>query len=284
MGVIRSKGKRGALSVGLTSIAAQAVAVTSAAAALRPKAQGETKVVAVFGTTDRNNGLAQEIAIRSIFADKKDWRITCIRAAKYFTPELIADADLLITSRGPGADPVDLFADDAGIADRITPSAAFWTDKNVSAIIENVRGRGMGLLALHNSIAAESREFVDFLDVEPLKANEFEPLWGTRINKEHPITRAVGKFLISHDEQYLAVIKSSSTATLFETTSVHEKRQGVSGWALERGNGRIVGLLPGSTVHAYKAPEYRNIVWRAAHWAMRRDIPDYPGAHNRYYD
>ncbi len=278
------KRKPGKLGASLAASAASAVTASNAAAALKPKAPGETKVVIVTGITGRNNGLAQEMALRKIFTDKKDWRLFGVRAGGLFTPDLIADADLLMISRGAGADPVDLFADNSGIADTITAGSDFWTEKNVNAIIDNVKNRGMGLLALHNSIAAESRAFTDFLDIAPLKANDFEPLWITRINREHPITGGVGKFLISRDEQYLAIIKSRSTATLFESTAVHEKRQGVSGWALERGKGRIAGLLPGSTVHAYQAPEYRNIVWRAAHWAMYRDIPDYPHAQNRYYD
>ena len=174
--------------------------------------------------------------------------------------------------------------EDDGLVDSIIAGSPFWTGDNVDAIIENVTNRGMGLLALHNSVAAGNRRFTDFLDVALLDPHEFEPLWITRINRDHPITSGSGKFLITHDEQYLVIIKSPSTATLFETTAVHEKRQGVSGWALERGNGRVVGLLPGSTTHAYQPPEYRNIVWRAAHWAMKREIEPYPEAENTLYD
>ncbi len=95
--------------------------------------------------------------------------------------------------------------------------------------------------------------------------------------------QGIGKFMIANDEQFAVIIKSKSTATLFETTAIHEKRQVISGWALESNMGRIVGLLPGHTMDAYQAPEYRNIIWRAAHWAMGRDIPRYPNAKNRYY-
>ena len=275
--------KGGVIIAGLSSSVATAGAVGVAHAAIRPKASGETKVVAVLGTTDWNNGLGHEIWIRNIFASKKDWRIICVRANKLFTPPLISDADLLITCRAGGADPIDLFTEDGGIADSVVQGATLWTDTNVKAIIDNVRDRGMGLLALHNSVAADNRQFIDFLDVAVVKPNEFEPLWVTRINKEHPITRGVGKFLISYDEQYLVLIKSPATALLFETTAIHEKRQGCSAWALDSGRGRIVGLLPGSTVHAYQAPEYQNILWRAAHWAMRREIQSYPNAKKTLY-
>jgi type 1 glutamine amidotransferase len=276
--------KQKVLNTGLASSLVAAVTTSETNAATKPKAHGKIKVVAVFGTTDWNNGLGHEICIRKIFESKKDWQLICVRANKFFTPQLISDADLLITCRAGGADPIDLFRKDGGIADTLVQGSSLWTDTNVRAIIENVRDRGMGLLALHNSVASDNKQFLDFLDVAVVTPHEIEPLWATRINKEHPITQGIGKFLISNDEQYLVIIKSPSTATLFETTAIHEKRQGVSGWALESGKGRIVGLLPGSTVHAYQSPEYQNIVWRSAHWAMKRDIQPYPNAKNTYYD
>jgi type 1 glutamine amidotransferase len=258
--------------------------VSEAEAAIKPKAAGETKVVALLGNTEWNNGLGHELCIRKIFASKKDWRLIFVRNSKAFTPNLIADADLLITCRAEGKDPIDLSSPDSGVAEKLVEGAVFWTEKNINAIIDNVKNRGMGLIALHNSITAADPKFDEFLDISPIPAHEFEPLWVTRINKEHPITKETGKFLIGNDEQFLVLIKSPSTSTLFETTAIHEKRQGVSGWALERGKGRIVGLLPGSAVHAYQAPEYRNIFWRAAHWAMKRDIQAYPEAQNTLYD
>lgn len=268
---------------GIASLAAAATA-TAAGAAPKPKASGETKIVALFGTTETNNGIGHELQVRNIFKTKKDWRLIFVRANKFFTPELIADADLLMVCRDGGIDPMDLFASDAGLSDTVAKGTAFWTPANVKAIIDNVTNRGMGFIALHNTVATGNRELNDFLDVAPVEKHEFEPLWVKKTNQDHPVTQGVKKFLIPHDEQYAVVIKSESTATLFETTAVHEKRQAVSGWALERGKGRIVGILPGSTVHAYLTPEFRNIVWRAAHWAMKREVAPYPEARNTMYD
>lgn len=279
---VNDKNKRGVLTA-VTSLAAAAVAAPAANAAIRPKASGETKVVAVFGTTGWNNGIGHELQVRRIFDSKRNWRLVAVRANRFFTPELIADADLLILNRDGEPDPIDLFVDDAGRGDSVKPGSPLWTSRNVDAVIDNVERRGMGLIALHNTIMAGDRRLLDFLDVKELEKHEFEPLWFRYVNKEHPVTNGVGKFMIDLDEQYGVMIKSPETATLLETTAIHEKRQVVSGWALERGRGRIVGLLPGSTVHAYNAPEYRNIVWRAAHWAMKRDIEPYPEAENRYY-
>lgn len=276
--------KRRAIQVSLPSLASAALSTPEANAALRPKAPGETRVVALFGTTGTNNGVGHEIRIRRIFETKKDWRLIFVRADKFFTPELISDADMLIMCRDGSSHPIDYFTPDSGVADSLVPGSSVWTEKNVSAIIDNVRNRGMGLLALHNTIRSGNRLFTDFLDVKDVKKHDVEPLWVRRLNQNHPITKGIGKFLLSHDEQYAVIIKSVSAVTLFETTAIHEKRQAISGWALERGSGRIVGLLPGSTIHAYHAPEYQTIIWRAAHWAMNRSIPPYPDARNTLYD
>ena len=283
MGLFNKVRGRLILKAGLPSLPHAAAAPSDANTTLMKKTPGETKIVAIFGITDWNNGLGHEIYVRKIFESKKDWRLIFVRASKLFTPQLISDADLLITCRGGGADPIDIFTEDGGVTDTVVRGGTLWTDANVKAIIDNVRNRGMGLLALHNSISAGNRQFVDFLDVKELMPHELEPIWVTRINKNHSITQGVKKFMIANDEQYLVLIKSKTTAALIETTAIHEKRQGVSGWALDSGRGRIVGLLPGSTVHAYQTPEYQNIIWRAAHWAMRRDIQRYPNAKNRYY-
>ena len=283
MDLLDNMRERRVIGTGNPSLDTQA-AVSISNTSIRPKAPGETKVVTIFGTNYSHNGMGYEISTRRIFESKKDWRLLSVRANKFFTPELISDADLLITCQMKGNDPIDYFTADGGVADTIVKGAPLWTDGNVGAIIDNVRNRGMGFIALHNTIRAGNRQFMDFLDVREIMHNELEPLWITRINKSHPIMNGVGKFLIGNDEQFAVIIKSKSTATLFETTAVHEKRQVVSGWALESGKGRIAGLLPGHTLDAYKTPEYQNIIWRSAHWAMKRDIPHYPKEKNRYYD
>ena len=61
-------------------------------------------------------------------------------------------------------------------------------------------------------------------------------------------------------------------------TAMHDKRNAVGGWCLESGKGRIVGFLPGHLRWAYRTPQYREMLWRAVHWAMKRDIPPFPEA------
>ncbi len=239
-----------------------------------PKIPGETRVIAIMGGDYGHNAITPEIHIRELFSSLKTWRIIFVQSSRFFTPELLKDADLLITSRHGGADPIDWRPD--GLVDSLREGASPWTVENVNAIIANVRNRGMGFLALHCTISSRNRALEDFLDAAPIMHNEVQPLWVRDLNQDHPITRGMGKFLINLDEQFAAVIKSPETVTLFETTAIHDKRHAIGGWCLERGKGRIAAFLPGHGQWAYRIPEYQEILWRAAHWALRRDIPPYP--------
>ncbi len=271
-GVFRSSAA--ALAMAAATNAGRAEAVPRTGAALPPKAPGETRVIAIMGGDYGHNAITPEIHIRELFSTLKNWRIIFVQSSRFFTPDILAGADLLITSRHGGPDPVDWRPE--GLADSLREGQIPWTDENVNAIIRNVRDRGMAFLALHCTLSSRNRALEDFLDAEPVMHNEVQPVWVRDMNREHPITRGIGNFLVSLDEQFAAVIKSPETVTLFETTAVHDKRHAVGGWCLERGKGRIVTLLPGHGQWAYRVPEYREILWRAAHWALWRDIPPCP--------
>ena len=246
-------------------------ASTNAPGTVFPKRSGETKVVAFMGGDYGHNRIPYEMHIRELFAPAENWRILFVRAGRFFTPELISDADLLILSRHSRPDDIGWTTD--GITDAIPPGDHLWTDENVAAIIGNVSRRGMGLLALHNTIFSRHPLMTGFLGITPIPHNEIQPLWVRDLNRDHPITSGIGPFLIDLDEQFAAVIEDRSAVTLFETTALHDKRDAVGGWCLERGTGRVACLLPGHTQHAYRAPSYKEILWRAAHWSMRRSIP-----------
>ncbi len=275
MDVLRKPSRRKILKTGIASLAAAVVIKPEANAAVIPKAPGETKIVAFMGGDYGHNSIPYEMHIRSIFASKKDWRIIFVHASRFFTPELLRDTDLLITSRHSRPD--DIGWRPEGLSDYMEKGELLWNDENVKAIIDNVRNRGMGFMAVHNTLASRNNEIVDLLDIEPIPHKQIQPLWVRDLNQNHPITKDIGNFYINLDEQFAAVIKSNNTTTLFETTAMHDKGVAVGGWCLESGKGRIVGLLPGHFQWAYRVPEYQEIFWRSAHWAMKRDIPPYPG-------
>lgn len=278
----KKRGQRTVFKAGIATLAA-ASAVTDrpvAQAAVMPRQPGETKIVALMGDY-WHNGLMQEYHIRQILAPEKSWRVIFSRNPRSFTPDLISDADLLIMSRYSGNDVMGYNEKD--LVDHMEEGAPVWTDENVKAIVENVRTRGMGFMAMHCTLFCERREITELMGIEPIMHREIQPLWVYDLNQEHAVTRGIGKFFINLDEQFAAVIKSQYTTSLFQTQAIHDKRTAVGGWCLENGNGRIVGLLPGHTHWPYHTIAYRDIVWRAAHWAMKKDVTPHPSPKDGYY-
>lgn len=272
MGLFKNR-KRNVFKAGTSFAAAIATVIESDAAVDPGKRPGETKIVAVMGDY-WHNGVAQEYHIRNILSHEKNWRIIFVRGPQYFSPELISDADLLITSRYGGND--NMGYSEKGLVDTMEQGAPFWTDENVKAIIDNVRNRGMGFLPLHCTLFCGIKDITELMGIEPIMHRQIQPLWMYGFNRDHPITKGIGKFFISLDEQFAVVIKSRYTTSLFQTQAMHDKRTAVGGWCLESGKGRIVGLLPGHTHWPYRTPQYKDIIWRSAHWAMRKDVTPLP--------
>ncbi len=267
--------RRTVLTSGIAAAAVTAASAPETKAALRPKAPGETKVVAIMGHDAMHNGVAYEVYIRRIFSSKKDWRLIFCRSNKYFTPELISDADLLMTSLfgGPATDHIE------GIAEEMErPREPLWNDAMVEAVVRNVRGRGMGWMPVHNAIWFGRTELEELSGTRPVLHQEIQPVILREFNQRHPITAGMKDFFINIDEQFgVELTDPGNTTILFRTRAVHDRNDAIGGWCLERGKGRVAGLLPGHEHWCYRMPEYQEIFWRAAHWAMNREIPSYPG-------
>ena len=268
--------RRNILKTGLATVAGAAVTGTHSHAALKPKAPGETKVVAVMGDY-WHPAASQERHVRQIFSSYKNWKIYFVLASSYLTAELLSDADLLITARYGGSD--DPSWSPEPIIETRPRGDRIWTDDHVTAIFDNVRNRGMGWMAVHCTLFSGRTDIEDFIGIEPLLHQEIQPVIIRELNQEHPITQGIDTLFFNLDEQFDAQIKDTeNTTVLFRTLAVHDKRNALGGWCLERGKGRVVGLLPGHYQWTYRVPAYQEIFWRAAHWAMNRDIPPYPPA------
>ena len=239
------------------------------------KRPGEIKVVAMLGGDYGHNHVHLEMHIRSILGKADGWRIITTLGSEFFTPSLISDADLVIISKHSRPD--DIAWRGEGLADELHAGAHLWRDENVRAIIDNVERRGMGFLSLHSTVSSGNTEIERLLGVEPIPHNEVQPLWLHSMNREHPITRGLGNLFINLDEQFAAVITDPEAVTLFLTTAMHDKREAVGGWCRNAGSGRVAALLPGHFQFAYRVRGYQEILWRAAHWAINRDIRDFPG-------
>jgi len=172
----------------------------------------------------------------------------------------------------------------SGLADSVgSDRKSLYNDENAAAIIDNVTNRGMAWIAIHNSIWNGRDDLCNLLGIEPMLHREIQPVIISHLNQSHPITKGIEPFIINLDEQFGVFIKKpSETTVLFRSKSVHDKRETIQGWCVERGKGRIVGLSPGHYEWTWWEPGYREILWRAAHWAVKRPIEPYPGSYESY--
>lgn len=273
----KNPSRRTALKTGLVSVAAAtAVAPSLSGAAgftLRPKGKGETKVVVQMGDY-WHPAVSQESHVRGIFSSLKDWKLYYVQTSSAFNAELLKDADLLILARYGGADAIG-FSPDPVVVDR--PKSDPWmTDEQEALIIDNVTNRGMAMLSIHCTLFTGRKKIEDLIGIEPILHQEIQPIIYKDFNQDHPITKGIEPFFTNLEEQFDATIKNTSTTTqLFRSLAVHDKRDALGGWCLEQGKGRVVGLLPGHYQWTYRLPAYQEIFWRAAHWALRRDIPPF---------
>jgi type 1 glutamine amidotransferase len=242
------------------------------------KQPGDTKIVCVMGDY-WHPAIAQETHVRRIFSSNKSYKVYFVLASRYLTPELLSDADLFISARYGGSDSLG-WTPDPVVVERPRPDR-IWTDEQCDAIIDNVTNRGMGWIAAHCTLANGREKMQKFMGMIPLLHQEVQPLGIDDLNQDHPITKGIPPFFINLDEQFaIELTEPETTTVLFKSTALHDKRVTVAGWALERGKGRVVGLLPGHYQWNYRVPEYQDIFWRAAHYAMQRDIPKFPDAKN----
>lgn len=264
--------RRGAMKTGAVALASSMlVKKETYADAIQPKEPDETKIVAVMGDY-WHPAAAQERHVRQILGDIPKSRIYFVQASRYLTADLLLDADLFISARYGGRDDPGWVTNPV-VEDR-PQGDEIWTNEHIEAIIDTVSNKGMGWIAAHCTQMNNNDRLTAFLGIDPILHQEIQPIVITDINQNHPITQGIDNFFINLDEQFDAhILQPTTTTQLFRTIAVHDKRNALGGWSLERGKGRIVGLLPGHYQWSYREPEYQKIFWRAAHWAMKRDIP-----------
>ena len=266
--------RRTAIKTGAAALAATAAAPDMSQAAYpAPKRPGETKIVVMMGHDGMHNDVSYEMNIRSILAPKKDFRIWAARTNKVITPELIADADLIITQRF--GDPYEWVPE--GLADSTGRERfSLYNDVMAPAMISGVRDRGMGWLAIHNSIWNGRADLEDFLGVDAELHQEIQPVIYKDFNQNHPVTQGIEPFVVNLEEQFgVKIKKSDETTILFRALAVHDKRDSVGGWCVKRGKGHVVGLLPGHLEWTYGVDAYREVFWRSVFYAMGRPIEPY---------
>ncbi len=259
--------RRNMLKTGIVSLAGASVTTNPFAA---PKQPGETRVIFLIGDY-WHNPVMQEHHWRRVLGPT-NWRMMFAQSSGFVTPDVLKLADLFVVCRYAGPDSLG-WAPDRMIEDR--PSGApFMTDEQENAIIENVN-RGMGLLSIHCSIWNPKREkFLGLLGTEKsIMHTKVQPAHIHNLNQNHPITKGLEPFDTGDDEIFNAELKPGMSELLFNTSGEEQKIDANGGWCREEGKGRVVALLPGHIPGPYMKGSYRKIMWRSAHWAMKKDIP-----------
>jgi type 1 glutamine amidotransferase len=262
--------RRNILKTGAAVLAAGTVRAESVWAT--PKAPGEVRVLFLIGDY-WHNPVMQETHWRRVLGPT-GWRLLFAQSSQFVTPASLSEADLFVVCRYAGPDSLG-WAPDRVIEDR-PESSPFMTDAQQDAIVENVK-KGMGLISVHCSIwNPERTKYMDLLGVEkPIMHTKVQPAHIHELNQNHPITKGIGEFDTGDDEIFNADLKPGQSTLLFKTSGEEQKINANGGWCREEGKGRVVALLPGHIPTPYMKKAYREIMWRSAYWAMKKDIPPF---------
>lgn len=260
------------------TLAALAGGAGAAEAVLAQKKPGETQVLFLVGDYYHNPAM-QEYAWRKVLK-ATGWRLMFAQAPSVITPDVMAAADLYVLCRyATNTQPTNIslgWSPDKIVEGRPEPDV-FMTPEHEAMIVKNVR-RGMGLVAVHCAVwNPGSRQYLDVLGVE--KPVMHGPVVSARIfelNADHPITKGIEPFNIGIDEVFDAVMKPGQHTQLFRSSQEQPKRNAIGGWCREEGSGRVVALLPGHTTGPYGSRPFLDMMWRSAHWALKREIPAAP--------
>ena len=284
--------RRNVLKAGITSLALGNATTSSLLAA--PKKPGEVRVLFLFGDVWHNN-VTMEVSWRNVLRDT-GWTLMFAQGSQFVTPELLADTDLFVFCRYGGPDTLG-WSPEGIVFDR--PDGALWmTEEQEDAIIKNVN-RGMGLLPFHCAIWNKNREkYLALLGVKEVFVHgDIRTMTSFYdMNQSHPITRGVEAFdeldevfdPIMMDVEYEPLYRARQEAPDYDNppTWIRHYKDSLGkmdkgpildrsgGFTREVGDGRIVYLNCGSTYEVFWRKSMKELMWRSAHWALKKDIPE----------
>jgi len=289
--MFRSKNpsRRKFLKTGLTSLAATTASAKSILDA--PKKPGEVRVLFLVGDY-WHNAETQEYHWRKVLGST-GWRLLFAQSSRFVTPEELSKTDLFVFCRYGG--PAWQGWSGEEIVE-VRPTGAPWmTDELEEAIIENVN-RGMGLLPYHCSIYnGDKKKYMALLGVKKpiVHGNIREMTTFYDMNQNHPITRGIEPFeefdeifdAEFFDVEYKVLFRAKQDYDLLKKHAgeKHESFYGekpdfpldrLAGWTREVGDGRVVFLNCMSYQTVFWKKSMKETMWRSAHWAMKKDIPE----------
>ena len=261
MELLHQYSRRNVLKTGLATAAAAAVTIPKAKAQVSPpdpKKPGELLISAVMEVNPTLEG-----GIRPIMNRVKNSRFWWAGDYRPITPEILGDTDLLLTFY----------------------SSHLYNKENTAAIIDSVKNRGMGWIAVHNTPWFAGEELNGLLGADCILHREIQPVIICDLNQNHPITKGIEPFIINLDEQFGLFLRNPDdpdVAVLFKSQGVHDKRWTIQGLCAQRGKGRVVTLTPGHYEWSWYQVQYQEIMWRAAHWALNLPIEPFYGSFENF--
>lgn len=265
--------RRAVLSGGIT-----ALATGSASLAFQQPSSRGARVLFLVGDY-YHNGAMQEYAWRNLLKST-GWRLMFAQAPSFITPEVMAGADLYVLCRyATATQPTNVslgWSAEKIVETRAEPDV-FMSPEHEAMIVKNVR-RGMGLVAMHCAIwNPENRQYLDLLGVEkPIMHGPVVAAHMYNLNQDHPITKGIEPFDVGIDEAFNADMKPGQHVPLYRTKQDTPPRDCIGAFCREEGSGRVVALLAGHSTGPYGSRAFVEIMWRSAHWALKRDIPAFP--------
>jgi len=265
--------RRSVLKSGIVSLGTAAVLPKAHAVQKKP---GEVRVLFLMGDI-WHNSVRMESHWRKVLG-VTGWRLMFAQSSRFVTPEVLADTDLFVFARYAGGDSLGWSPD--GIVEERQEGYNFISEEQEKAIWDNVVNRGMGIIPFHCSIwQTDSKKYERLIALkEPLMHGPLMETTFYNLNQEHPITKGVEMY-VTIDEIFGAVMMDDVAYTpLMRAVQIHTqpdylKFDHLAAWAREEGKGRIVMLNCGASHECWWEKSFKEIMWRSAHWAMKKDIP-----------
>ena len=219
-----------------------------------------------------HNPISREMHLRGIF-EKQGWQVLFTSHSDFLTPEVIGEADLLITQRWNGSKGYTLGFSPEGLVGSRPEDVPYMTAEQEDAIIDNIKNRGMGFLSLHCAFWNTRPKIREMLGHEQGFHPHVQAVYFKKFNPDHPITKGIEPWF-EDDEQFMAKVTNPDHTILFYGEGTRDHREAVSGWCFEYGKGRVVQLLPGHTEFIWQHPKYQELLLRSALWLLKRPIPN----------
>ena len=154
--------------------------------------------------------------------------------------------------------------------------AVQWISAEQGRAVRTFVERGGSALFYHNSTYITASE--DFSHVQGSTTQGHPPVRPYKVeitNKDHPITRGVGNFIITDEQHYMNYTKDPAQVLAISINEDGHTFQELgtrceAAWAYDYGRGRVCYLAPGHTVPALWNPEYAKMQQNAVRWLLRQ--------------